>query len=181
MTTLPAFRPDGAINVIVESPRGSALKLKYDATHGVMTLSRPLPAGLAYPFDWGFVPSTRAPDGDPLDAAILWDGASYPGIVIACRAIGILAVEQTNKISHKRERNDRLAMLPVDAPRHADIESVFDLSKRLRDEFEEFFRHAVAFEGKAVEFLGWSGPEVALKEIQQHVRPASPSPKRRRR
>jgi len=179
MTELPAFRADGAINVVVESPRGSSLKFKYDATHGVMTLLRPLPVGLTYPFDWGFVPSTRAADGDPLDAVILWDGASYPGIVIPCRAIGVLAVEQTNTTSHKRERNDRVAMLPVDAPRHADVESVFDLTKRVREELEEFFRHAVAFEGKAIQFLGWSGPEVALNEIRQHTRTASP-PKRRR-
>jgi len=67
---------------MVESPRGSSVKFKYDPDDDVMVLSRPLPAGLAYPYDWGFVPSTRAADGDPLDAVIVWDGTSYPGVVV---------------------------------------------------------------------------------------------------
>jgi inorganic pyrophosphatase len=71
MTTLPALRKDGSLNGVVESPRGSSVKFKYDLEDDVMTVSRPLPAGLTYPQDWGFVPSTRADDGDPLDAWIL--------------------------------------------------------------------------------------------------------------
>ena len=55
------------------------VKFKYDPDEGVMMLARPLPLGLTYPYDWGFVPSTRAADGDPLDAVILWNGTSYPG------------------------------------------------------------------------------------------------------
>jgi len=74
-----AFRRDGSINVMVESPRGSAIKFKYDQNDRAMTVSRPLPLGLVFPFDWGFIPGTRAADGDPLDAFILWDGSSYPG------------------------------------------------------------------------------------------------------
>src|SRR5947208_1534091 len=117
LLTLPTFADEEAFRVVVESPRGSILKLKYDPELGVITLSRPLIAGLAYPYDWGFVPSTRGPDGDPLDAIIMWDGVSYPGIVLVCRAIGVLRLEQTNPTSHKRERNDRIAVLPTKAPR----------------------------------------------------------------
>ena len=164
---LDAFRDDGSVNVIVESPRGSAMKFKYDLAAGVMMLSRPLPAGLAYPCDWGFIPSTQAPDGDPVDAFILWDGAGYPGIVIPCRAIGLLKVEQTNLTSKRRERNDRLAMVPVKAPRHADIRSVFDLPKRVRAELEQFFLHAVVFEGKKAKVLGWAGPVAALRSLRR--------------
>ena len=61
---IPARDKDGWLNVFVETPRGSAAKFKYDERDGVIRLSRPLPAGLSYPYDWGCVPSTRAPDGD---------------------------------------------------------------------------------------------------------------------
>jgi inorganic pyrophosphatase len=72
------------------------VKFKHDADSDRIELSRPLPIGLAYPHDWGFIPSTRASDGDPIDALIAWDGASYPGVVVPCRPIGVLEIEQTN-------------------------------------------------------------------------------------
>ena len=93
---LPAFGTRDAIHVVIESPRGSTVKLKYDPNLEAFTLSRPLPEGLAYPYDWGFVPSTRMPDGDPLDAMVVWDRPSFPGVVLACRALGVLAVEQNS-------------------------------------------------------------------------------------
>jgi inorganic pyrophosphatase len=167
MTRLPAFRSDGSLNVIVESPRGSTVKFKYDPENDVMTVSRPLPLGLSYPHDWGFVPSTRAADGDPLDAWVAWDVASYPGIVIPSRVIGLLRVEQTEPESPRRDRNDRLAVLPLKAPRQEHIRSVFDLGKRDRAELEQFFLHAAALEGKDLTVLGWAGPDEALPIVRQ--------------
>jgi inorganic pyrophosphatase len=163
--SLPTFAGDEACHVVVESPRGSAVKFKYDAERGVVMMSRPLPAGLTYPHDWGFVPSTRAADGDPLDAMIVWDGTSYPGIVVTCRPIGVLQVEQTNPKTHARERNDRLVVLPTAAPRWEAILSVFDLSERVRLELERFFAAAVAFEKKELTLLGWAGPDAAMKLV----------------
>ena len=79
---IPAYADDGALRVIVECPRGSCLKFDYDAEHGVFEVGRPLPLGMSYPFDWGFIPGTRAPDGDPIDALMLNDVATYPGVLI---------------------------------------------------------------------------------------------------
>ncbi|HEX7795483.1 MAG TPA: inorganic diphosphatase [Vicinamibacterales bacterium] len=62
LLSLPTFIDKDVFRVAVESPRGSTLKLKYDAEQQVITLSRPLVVGLTYPYDWGFVPSTKAPD-----------------------------------------------------------------------------------------------------------------------
>lgn len=163
---LPAFDDEGAVHVVVESPRGSVLKFKYDPDRGVMMLSRPLPQGLAYPHDWGFIPSTRAPDGDPLDVVVMWDGVSYPGIVIPCRPIGLLGVEQTNVTSHARERNDRLVALPIKAPRWESVRSVFDVGERVRLELQQFFLAAVAFEGKDLKILGWAGADDAMALVR---------------
>jgi inorganic pyrophosphatase len=169
--TLPAFRRDGSVNIVVESPRGSTVKFKYDTETGSMMLSRPLPSGVVYPHDWGFVPSTRAADGDPLDAMVLWDGTSFPGIVLPSRVIGVLRVEQTRAGSDARERNDRLFALPIKTPRLDHVRSIFDLPERERLELEQFFLNAVAFEGKALKLLGFDGPAEADRMLRAAVIP----------
>ena len=107
---IAAIREDGSLNVIVELPRGATVKLQDDLELDRIVLSRPLPAGIVYPHDWGFVPSTRAADGDPGRDDRL-GRRQLPGRLVPCRAIGILNVEQTNLKSGARERNDRLAVL----------------------------------------------------------------------
>jgi inorganic pyrophosphatase len=163
---LPTFLDEHAFRVVVESPRGSILKLKYEPEHHVITLSRPLPVGLAYPYDWGFVPSTLAPDGDPLDAIVMWDGISYPGVILPCRPLGVLRVEQTDPTSRKRVRNDRVIAMPSKALRWDTIRSAADFSDRIRRELEQFFIASVAFEGRELAMLGWGGPDDALTAIR---------------
>jgi inorganic pyrophosphatase len=162
LSALPTFAKGDSFHVVIETPRGASSKFKYDAKLGVMTLSRPLTVGLAYPYDWGFIPSTHAPDGDPLDCMVMWDGISFPGVVLTCRTIGVLRVEQTNRTSGARERNDRLVALPLEAPRLESLQTVFDVGERIRQELERFFLNAVAFEGKELKLLGWAGPEKAI-------------------
>ena len=70
---LPTRADGDCVNVIVESPRGSRLKFDFEPKLGTFTVGRPLPLGMSYPFDWGFIPSTRGADGDPVDAMILID------------------------------------------------------------------------------------------------------------
>jgi len=166
LLALPTYAAREAFHVVIESPRGSTSKFKYDPDRQVMTLSRPLTNGLTYPYDWGFVPSTRAPDGDPLDAIVMWDGTSYPGVVLPCRPIGVLRVEQTNPTTRKRERNDRLAALPTKAPRWDSVKSVSELGEPVRREIEQFFLTAVAFEGKELAILGWGEPADAMALVR---------------
>lgn len=177
LASLPARRSDGSVMVVVESPRGCSSKFKYDLTLAAVVLSRPLPAGVSYPHDWGFIPSTRASDGDPLDVMVLWDGTSYPGVVIPCRLIGVLQVEQTNVETRDRERNDRLAAVPLNAPNLESVASVFELSEQTRAELVRFFLNAVAFEGKDLKILGWAGPgeaESLLESSGQSILGAGP-------
>ena len=167
LLALPTFAAADAINVVIESPRGSTLKLKYDPNLQVISLARPLTAGLVYPYDWGFVPSTRGPDGDPVDAFVMWDGTSYPGVVLPCRAIGVLRVQQTESRSQRHQRNDRVAFVPTAAARWEPLKSALDIGERTRHELEQFFLASVAFQGKALEILGWAGPDEAVAGIRE--------------
>jgi inorganic pyrophosphatase len=158
---LPARAADGAIHVVVESPRGATVKLKYEPTLGVMTVARALPLGLAYPYDWGFVPGTEAADGDPVDAMIVWDAASFPGTLVRCRAIGVVLLEQDAKGNVGRIRNDRLILLPVKYDRGAPVHEVSDLPERLREEVAQFLLMTVVFGRKNPRVLGWGGADEA--------------------
>jgi inorganic pyrophosphatase len=170
LASLAAFGPDGSVHVVVECPRGSTVKLKYDAGLNAFTLSRPLVDGLSYPFDWGFVPSTRASDGDPVDAMILWDRTTFPGVVIACRLIGLLAVEQNSKQRPgTRERNDRVIAVPLSAPKFNALKEVRDVESRVREELEAFFAASVAFEGKDLKILQWAGASAAYDLVKASI------------
>jgi inorganic pyrophosphatase len=160
LARLPARGTDGSVRVVVESPRGAVVKLKYDLDLGVMSVSRPLPLGLAYPYDWGFVPGTRAADGDPVDALVYWDVASFPGVVVPCRPIAVVRLEQDSK-SNGRVRNDRVLAVPVKHARGDLIRSPDDLPARVKDEIAQFFLSAIFFEPKNPALLGWGGPEEA--------------------
>lgn len=177
---LPARDDDGAIHVVVESPRGATVKLKYEPSLGAMTVARALPLGLAYPYDWGFVPGTVAADGDPVDAMIVWDAASYPGTVVRCRAVGVVRLEQDRKGGGGRIRNDRLILLPVKYERGAPVEDADDLPRRLREEIEQFFLMTVVFGKKNPRVLGWGGAAEADALVDGCRRPA-PRGKGRRR
>jgi inorganic pyrophosphatase len=159
LVSLPARR-DSAVLVVVETPAGSRVKLKLDPELGHVSVSRPLPLGLHYPFDWGFVPSTRAEDGDPLDAMLYGTGPGQPGTVVPARLLGVLKVEQNRKQGTGRQRNDRLFLAPV--PAHGDEpKDVFAFSERVRFELEDFFVWSARWEKKDLRFLGWGSIEEA--------------------
>jgi inorganic pyrophosphatase len=122
-------------------------------------------AGLTYPYDWGFIPSTKAQDGDPLDVLVIHDAQTYPGVVLRCRPVGILEVEQTSK--GKKERNDRVFAVPDRSPLETDLKDIRHLPSRAHAELDRVFRATNAREDKKLEFLGWRGPKQAAKTIKR--------------
>ena len=172
LAAIPAFASDDIFHVIVEAPRGSTLKLKYDPQWEAMSVSRPLPAGVTFPFDWGFVPSTEASDGDPLDALLLWDVPSFPGVVVPCRAIGVLQVEQNRRKDDPSERirNDRVLSIPVEARREHNLTDALALPGRVRQELETFTIAATVLEGKDVRIVGWGDAITALALVRDSVK-----------
>ena len=161
---LPTFSDDGDVRVVIETPRGSRAKFDYDPELQTFALSKSLLIGLTYPYDWGFVPSTKAQDGDPLDIMVIHDAATFPGLVLTCRVIGVLQIEQKSK--KKKERNDRLFAVPRRSHSERDLRDVADLSKPIQEELEKFFIATDELEDKTLNIIGWKGPKVALKAVK---------------
>lgn len=162
---LPTWADQRHIFAVVETPRGSTCKLDFDPKLKVFTSAKPLMAGLGYPYDWGFIPSTKADDGDPLDVLVIHDAKTYPGAVLRCRPLGILQVEQKRK--GKTERNDRVFAVPDRSPLETDLKDIRHLLERARKELEQFFRATDALQNKDLNFLGWRGADHAIKTINR--------------
>jgi inorganic pyrophosphatase len=163
---LPTFKDDGKVHVVVETPRGSRAKLDYDPKLKAFTLSKSLLAGLTYPYDWGFLPRTKAEDGDPLDVMVLHDAATFPGLVLTCKVIGVLQVEQRSN-GKKSERNDRIFAVPRGSHAEKDFSDVRELTSAMREELEKFFIAIDELEDKQLKIIGWKGPKAAFKSIKQ--------------
>ena len=165
---LPPYTEDGDVHVVVETPRGSRAKFAYDPKIEAFTMTKSLLTGLTYPHDWGFVPSTKADDGDPLDVMVIHDAATSPGIVLTCRIIGILQIEQKSK--EKTERNDRLFAVPRRSHSEKGLRDVRDLSRSIQQELEKFFIATDELEDKKLEIIGWKGPKMATKAINDSAK-----------
>jgi inorganic pyrophosphatase len=165
---LPTFDlKTGDLNVIIETPRGCRTKYTYDEETGLFKLKKLLPAGMVFPFDFGFIPSTRGGDGDPVDVLIITDESLFPGCLVKARLIGGLKAQQVGK--GKTERNDRLLAVPVlpngnDAPR-----SVQDLGEKLLCYIKEFFFSYQRIEGTEFKVLRVLKPKEAEKSVRQSV------------
>lgn len=156
---MPA-RDGDDVNVVVETPRGSRTKYAYDAGTGLFLARKFLPYGMAFPVNFGFIPSTKAPDGDPLDALLFMEEPAFPGCLFKTRVLGAIQAEQ--KEEGKRIRNDRLIVFPRVKGRHADVKSLDGLPPGFMDELERFFVAYNRAQEKEFEILGRVGPHAAL-------------------
>lgn len=155
---------NGLIRVVVETPRGSAVKLAYDPSSEIFEYVRPLPVGMTYPYDWGFIPSTLGEDGDPLDGLVLHEAATAPGVLIKCDLLGSLQVEQEEQ-GGKTLRNDRYILRPRKEGAE-DERMAPEIPEHLRREIEQFFLSSVLGTGKAIKFKGWQTTGDALNAIK---------------
>jgi inorganic pyrophosphatase len=123
--------------VIVETPRGSHNKYKFDQETGRMKLSKVMPEGMMFPYDFGFLPGTKGADGDPLDVLILCDEPTFPACQIDCRLVGVIKANQTER--GKRKRNDRLIAVAQASVLYAGVEELADLEAGVLKQIEDFF------------------------------------------
>ncbi len=145
--------------VIIETPKGSPNKLAFEPRYGTFVLKGVLPAGAVFPFDFGFVPPTRAEDGDPLDVLVLMDAPVYPGCIVPSRLIGVIEAEQTEE--GETERNDRLLAVAANSAAHRSIRQLNDLSQDLVAQIEHFFVSYNEMKGKHFDVKGRAGSKRA--------------------
>jgi inorganic pyrophosphatase len=166
---LSAREPDsGLVRVVVDTPKGSRNKYKYDETLGLYRLSKVLPLGSAFPYDFGFIPSTRAEDGDPLDVLLLGEEALFPGCLVTVRLVGVIQAEQTEH--GKTFRNDRLMGAIETSVNRPAIQTLEDLRSEHLDEIEYFFITYNHLEGRHFKPVGRHGPATAEQLLADGIR-----------
>jgi inorganic pyrophosphatase len=155
-----------SIEVVIETPKGSVQKYDYVPNTPFFKMKKILPAGMVFPYDFGFVPKTKGEDGDPLDVIVISEFNSFPGVIIKCRVIGGIKAEQTDSKDKKKViRNDRFLAIPKCSSIFQDIEEMKDLPTPITDQLEAFFTEYNRLEGKKFKALA----KMDAKEAQRLI------------
>ena len=162
---------DKLLQVIIETPKGCRNKYSFDEEQKIFVLKAALPAGMVFPYDFGFVPQTRADDGDPIDVLVLMDEPAFPGCALMARLIGVIEGQQ---ISPKADpvRNDRLVAVAETTHLYAKMTKLKQLPKQALREIEEFFVNYHKLQGKEYKLLGCRGIAQAERKIKEAKRAA---------
>jgi inorganic pyrophosphatase len=155
--------------IVIETPKGSHNKYKYDEGLGLFLLGGVLPQGMSFPYDFGFLPGTLAEDGDPLDVLLLMDFPAYPGCVVAGRLIGVIEAKQTEK-DGETTRNDRLVAVPTESRLYRDLKNVDEIGDDRLKEIEGFFISYNQVRGKKFKVLSVRGPHRAEGLAQEAMK-----------
>jgi inorganic pyrophosphatase len=152
------------ITVMTESPKGSKQKFDYDPEEKRFTLSKLLPAGLSFPFDFGMIPRTKGQDGDPLDIIIISECGTFPGCLVKVRIVGAFQAEQTER-DGKTLRNDRFLGVPDISQQFAGISSLEELPENMLDQLEQFFKNYNEQAGKKFRVTARLSAAQAIKRL----------------
>jgi inorganic pyrophosphatase len=161
----PKSTETGDIKVIIETPRGSRNKFKYDSKEDLFMLHKVLPTGAVFPFDFGFIPSTLGDDGDPLDILVIMDEPVFPGNKVSVRLIGAIEAQQSE--DGKTERNDRLIAIASACQDYQNVQELTDLDKNLVQQIEHFFVSYNQIEGKKFKPIGRPDAKQAQKLLEE--------------
>jgi inorganic pyrophosphatase len=160
------FLPSGTVeefNVIIEIPQGSQNKYELDSKTGAMFLDRVLYSSEFYPFNYGFIPSTKAPDGDALDVGVFLTNPVPAGTVVKARAIGII------KKIDSGDQDDCILAVPTNDPRFKDVKEVSDIQPHILLEIQDFFSCYKRLQNKTCTIEGVFGRELAEQEVASHL------------
>jgi len=158
--------PPAQINVFIEIPQGGDIKYELDRDTGVVFVDRFLYTAFRYPFNYGFVPGTKADDGDPVDVLVICDKSVSPGTVIPAVPIGILEMEDEEGIDTKIIA---VPTLKVD-PYYGAWSDIADVPQAIKDKIKHFFEHYKELEpGKWVKIKDWKNKAAAMEDIKKSL------------
>ncbi|MCW3112994.1 MAG: Inorganic diphosphatase [Segetibacter sp.] len=167
----PFIEGSDNINAIVETPKGSRNKYAYDETTDLIKLKKALPAGMVFPFDFGFIPSTIAEDGDPMDILVLTDAPTFPGCLVESKVLGIIKVEQEE--DGEKVRNDRVIAVQLQSRLYSSVNNIDELPEGLVKEIVNFFASYNQVSEDLFNPLGNDGPDVAIELINHSIKKAT--------
>jgi len=156
---------DLTCRAVIETPKGSRSKFDYDTESGLFLLAGLLPEGMTFPLNFGFIPSTKADDGDPLDVMVLHDESIPVGALIKIRLLGVIEGKQTE--DGKTVRNDRLLAVTRCSHHYEQIKEIADLGKNFLEHLTQFWINYNALKGKRYEVRGVHGPKRAAEAIKK--------------
>jgi len=155
------------VNVMIETPRGRRNKLKYEPGKKCFTLHKVLPAGSTFPYDFGFVPNTRADDGDPVDVLVLMDESVDHGTLVPARPIGVIRAEEEE--DGRVVRNDRILAVAVGAHDYRDVKDIGDVGDVFLKEVERFFVSYHQTQGVVFRCKGVGSAKEAIELIRDSL------------
>lgn len=154
---------------IIETPCGSPAKFAYDLESGLFELGKMLPLGLAFPVDFGFIPSTLGGDDDPVDVLVLPEIHLPVGTLLDVRLLGVIEAEQ-RKANKRPKRNDRIIARVIESRLYPGIDDLSQLGGAFVDELAVFFQTYKSLRGQTYEILDVGGPERAIAIIREGER-----------
>jgi inorganic pyrophosphatase len=147
---------------VVEIPKGSRNKYEYDPQLGAIKLDRFVSASVVYPTDYGYIPETLAPDGDPLDVLVCVSEPTFPGCVVPAKPVGLF------QMSDEKGPDDHVLCVPLHDPGWNKLENVEDIPGQLRAEIGHFFQVYKDLDpDRHSEVTGWADRDAALETIER--------------
>jgi inorganic pyrophosphatase len=155
-------------NVVIEIPMNAdPIKYEVDKESGAIFVDLFMGTAMHYPCNYGYVPDTIADDGDPCDVLVITPFPLIPGVVVRCRALGVL------KMTDEAGGDSKILAVPVEKilPVYANLQKVEDVPELTLRQIQHFFEHYKDLEkGKWVKVEGWEGPDAAKEEILAGVK-----------
>ena len=163
----PGANAPDEFNVIIEIPMAAdPIKYEVDKETGAIFVDRFMSTAMHYPCNYGYIPQTLSDDGDPVDVLVITPYPLLPGVVVTCRAIGVLQMED------EAGGDAKLLAVPIDRilPIYRHWQKPADMNEWRLQQIQHFFEHYKDLEaGKWVKVAGWDGPEAARKEVASGI------------